>query len=83
MDGGRDGAVGIQSSKRGRRFGLRRYGSRAAWLGLECNGSSLLCAIRGLEFSASTQEGGGHLIPFSFFHDVTLTGLPCMQLVMP
>ena len=26
---------------------------------------------------------GGHLIPFSFFHDVTFTGLPCIQVVMP
>jgi len=27
--------------------------------------------------------GGGHLMPFSFLHMVTFTGLPCMQVVMP
>ena len=27
--------------------------------------------------------GGGHLMPFSFLHWVTFTGLPCMQVVMP
>lgn len=26
---------------------------------------------------------GGHLIPFSFFHEVTFTGLPCMHVVIP
>ena len=31
----------------------------------------------------SQPKGALHLIPFSFFHLLTLTGLPCMQVVMP
>ena len=36
-----------------------------------------------LQRSACAITGGGHLMPFSFFHLVTLTGLPCIQVVMP
>lgn len=72
--------AGVAQCNGARKSDSSRYRANA-WLRDEPRKFANFC---GYEMShCAGCAGGGHLMPFSFLHWVTFTGLPCMQVVMP